>query len=149
LLRIEYLSAFLIGLIVSILYARIMRNYFKTATLLTVCFFVAVNTVYSQDFSSSTKVKVEGGMVEGTIENGIVIYRGIPFAAPPVGDLRWREPRPVKNWEGVLKADKFAPACSQQPGVLTTGFLKYGFSEDCLYLNIWKPNVTRGRKDRC
>jgi para-nitrobenzyl esterase len=78
-------------------------------------------------------VKVEEGVVQGTSEDGLTVYRGIPFAAPPVGDLRWRAPQPVVKWEGVRTADKFAPRPIQAWGPPA------GQSEDCLYLNIWTP----------
>ena len=60
-----------------------------------------------------TTVKIDGGMVEGVVKDSITIFKGIPFAAPPVGDLRWKAPQPVVKWDGVLKADKYAPACPQ------------------------------------
>lgn len=90
----------------------------------------------------STLVKIEQGSIEGIIEDGIIVYKGIPFAAPPIGDLRWRPPQPAKSCEGVFKADHYAPACPQPifPGISD---LRYGTSEDCLYLNIWKPVETR------
>ena len=76
--------------------------------------------------------KVEQGLLQGTVEDGLKIYRGIPFAAPPLGDLRWRAPQPASHWDGVRRADKFAPQCLQTiPGITT--------SEDCLYLNVWSP----------
>jgi para-nitrobenzyl esterase len=80
-----------------------------------------------------TPVQVEGGLAQGTSEEGLTIYRGIPFAAPPVGDLRWRAPQPAAKWEGVLQAFKFAP------GPIQGGNPPSGKSEDCLYLNIWTP----------
>ncbi len=87
-------------------------------------------------------VKVEGGMLQGTSEDGLHVYRGIPFAAPPVGDLRWSAPRPAAKWEGVKQADKFGPRCYQggrgAPCVET--------SEDCLYLNVWSP--AKSARDR-
>jgi para-nitrobenzyl esterase len=84
-------------------------------------------------------------MVEGTIENGIIVYKGIPFAAPPIGDLRWQPPQPVIPWTGILKADKFAPSAPQTvPAIL--GYTDYGTSEDCLYLNIWQPVIHSGEK---
>lgn len=76
-------------------------------------------------------VEVEGGRVSGYVEDGIRIYKGIPFAAPPVGELRWKAPQDVIPWEGVLEATQFAPA-PVQPGVEDS-------SEDCLYLNVWTP----------
>src|SRR5437899_3208389 len=70
-------------------------------------------------------VKVDGGLVSSTISwgNGVRMYRGIPFAAPPVGNLRWKEPQPVVTWEGVRAADHFGPACVQrQPPLLQAAY---------------------------
>jgi para-nitrobenzyl esterase len=66
----------------------------------------------------SSIITTESGKVEGTIENGIKVFKGIPFAAPPVGDLRWKAPQPVKPWEGVRKADKFAPGSIQNQKIV-------------------------------
>jgi para-nitrobenzyl esterase len=120
-----------------------MRNYMKPKVILIILFLSANLFVFSQTTSPSTIVKVEGGKVEGTNKNGVIIFRGIPFAEPPVGDLRWRAPVPAKRWKGILKAFKFAPACPQQPNIVTAYYTKYGMSEDCLYLNIWKPDTSR------
>lgn len=79
------------------------------------------------------QVKVEGGWVKGVQENDLTIFRGIPFAAPPVGQLRWKAPQPVVGWKGVKSAEHFAPAPMQQ------GNPAGGKSEDCLYLNVWTP----------
>lgn len=93
-------------------------------------------------------LKIEGGQVTGvqTPTEGVIAYKGIPFAAPPVGDLRWKEPQPVVPWEGVRVADKYGDAASQ---VTWDPQSFYGrewrasgsvpFTEDCLYLNIWTP----------
>jgi para-nitrobenzyl esterase len=78
-------------------------------------------------------VKVEQGSLQGTYENGLTVYKGIPFAAPPVGDLRWRPPQHIAKWEGVKQATKFAPGPIQAWGSPS------GKSEDCLYLNVWTP----------
>ncbi len=88
--------------------------------------------------ASPTQVKVTGGVVDGVIENGLRVYKGIPFAAPPVGELRWKAPQPVEPWEGVHMADKFAPPCPQM-SFSYPGTKKPETSEDCLYLNIWSP----------
>jgi para-nitrobenzyl esterase len=77
-------------------------------------------------------VLTEYGLVQGVAEKDLVVYRGIPFAAPPVGDLRWTSPRPAQKWEGVRETTKFAPDPYQGDG---SGHL----SEDCLYLNVWTP----------
>ena len=90
---------------------------------------------------------IEGGQVQGvqTETPGVTVYRGIPFAAPPVGDLRWKEPQPVVPWEGVKTADDWGhPAwqTSHTQGGYTPEFFFDGdpeFSEDCLYLNVWTP----------
>ena len=83
-------------------------------------------------------VKVAQGQLEGTEESGMRVFRGIPFAAPPVGALRWREPQPAASWSGIRKADQFGPACAQGT-VEADGKLGAGISEDCLYLNVWTP----------
>ncbi|MEO8307348.1 MAG: carboxylesterase family protein [Pseudomonadota bacterium] len=83
-----------------------------------------------------TQAKVTGGEVSGVVDGGISIFKGIAFAAPPVGDLRWKAPAPVRPWTGVKKADAFADACMQAPN--TQGNTA-AVSEDCLYLNVWTP----------
>lgn len=91
------------------------------------------------------QVKTVNGIVEGVHEkSGIYSFKGIPFAAPPVGDLRWKEPQPVKNWEGVRSAKNFGPRAMQAPIFGDMNFRSNGMSEDCLYLNVWSPN-TKGK----
>lgn len=90
---------------------------------------------------------IEGGQVQGVTTDvpGITVYNGIPYAAPPVGELRWKEPQPVVPWEGVKTADTFghpAMQANHTPGGYTPEFFFDGdpeFSEDCLYLNVWTP----------
>lgn len=96
-------------------------------------------------------LEIEGGKVQGvpTETPGVTVYKGIPFAAPPVGGLRWCEPQPVQPWEGVLVADTFGHPAVQSPhtpGGYTPEFFFDGdpeFSEDCLYLNVWTPAAGR------
>jgi para-nitrobenzyl esterase len=78
-------------------------------------------------------VKVIEGTLQGTSEDGLTVFRSVPFAAPPVGELRWRAPQPAAKWDGIRQADKFAP------GPIQGGNPPSGKSEDCLYLNIWTP----------
>ena len=92
----------------------------------------------------ATSVHIESGAIQGVVENDLAIYKGIPYAVPPLGDLRWREPQPAKLWKGVRKATAFAPACIQT-GVSMPGETPPAVSEDCLYLNIWAP-VRRASK---
>ncbi len=92
-------------------------------------------------------VKVQGGLVEGAAEAGLRVYKGIPFAAPPVGALRWKAPQPVRAWSGVKAATAFAPICQQfQSPNSPIGVPVMPASEDCLYLNIWTPAKTAGEK---
>jgi para-nitrobenzyl esterase len=86
-----------------------------------------------------TTVKVEGGRIEGRIEDGVRAFKGIPFAAPPVGELRWQAPQPVKPWQGVRQAAAFGNRCMQLPLFSDMVFRSPGQSEDCLYLNVWAP----------
>ncbi|MBV8905354.1 MAG: carboxylesterase family protein, partial [Acidobacteriia bacterium] len=78
----------------------------------------------------SSVVSVTGGKIQGAVFDGGAVFKGIPFAAPPIGPLRWREPMPVKSWSDVRDATKFGPRCMQNGN---------GVSEDCLYLNVWTP----------
>jgi para-nitrobenzyl esterase len=93
-------------------------------------------------------VTIASGTVQGVADGDIVHYYGIPFAAPPVGALRWREPQPAKPWSGALTADKFGHDCMQNamPGA-PWPHREPPPSEDCLYLNIWTPpGATAGAK---
>ena len=114
---------------------------------------------------ASAAVTIDTGQVEGTAQDGMTVYLGIPFAAPPVGDLRWRAPQPAAKWTGVKSATAFAPACiggGSPSGIRTQATGRANApapapapaaqargrqggppaarsSEDCLYLNIWTP----------
>jgi para-nitrobenzyl esterase len=99
-------------------------------------------------------VKTEAGLVSGTrsSDGKIAIYKGIPFAAPPVGDLRWKAPQPVKPWTGVRKAEQFGPSPMQGTpapfSMWSAEFLipKEPISEDCLYLNVWSASPSSKEK---
>jgi len=82
---------------------------------------------------------VTGGTVEGVVTDGLSTYLGIPFAAPPVGDLRWKAPQPVKPWSGVKKADHFGAGCMQEPGLAKQMGFDGPLSEDCLFIDVWTP----------
>jgi para-nitrobenzyl esterase len=84
------------------------------------------------------RVLTKSGLVEGVSDDGLAIFRGVPFAAPPVGDLRWRAPQPVVPWSGVRQSDAFSPICPQLRSYPEDAPFERQ-SEDCLYLNIWKP----------
>ncbi|WDF81085.1 carboxylesterase family protein [Mucilaginibacter sp. KACC 22773] len=98
--------------------------------------------------AQTNQVTIGNGTLEGVKEAGspVTIFKGIPFAQPPVGDLRWKEPQPAKNWTGVLKADHFGSNPMQRPVFGDMNFRASGMSEDCLYLNVWTPAKTMKEK---
>jgi para-nitrobenzyl esterase len=95
----------------------------------------------ADDTSGNPRVTVSGGILEGTIEpgSGVRSFKGIPFAAAPSGDLRWRPPQPAAPWAGVRTAHQFGPRAMQLPVFGDMNFRSNGMSEDCLYLNVWAP----------
>src|SRR5580704_10868319 len=98
----------------------------------------AAAVVAAAQAAAAPQVLTESGAISGTSERGVSVYKGVPFAAPPVGALRWRPPAAVSPWTGIRKADAFAAACMQE-GVSMPGETPPTVSEDCLYLNIWTP----------
>ena len=99
-------------------------------------------------------VSVQGGRLQGVPsgQSGVTVFKGIPYAAPPLGDLRWQTPQPAAPWEGVKVCDSFGPICPQ-PGNKPGTFYGDEFywagtpeeNEDCLYLNVWAPTRTLGK----
>ena len=106
---------------------------FCLALLLLFCGIMSASNLLAQPI---VKTHVEPGDIEGVHENGLGVFKAIPYAAPPVGDLRWRDPQPAKPWTGVYKADKFGP---WPPQPTRPGLTKDMMSEDCLYLGIATP----------
>ena len=96
----------------------------------------------------SPRVQTAGGTVEGIRDGDLAVFKGLPYAAPPVDELRWRAPEPVQPWQGVRKADAFGKACMQAPGAaLAAGAGDIGpMGEDCLTLNIWTPGTGSARR---
>ena len=88
----------------------------------------------SAALADATHVVIDSGPVSGVEANGVISFKGIPYAAPPVGKLRWRVPQPVKPWAAMLDARAFGPACMQTDDIPK--------SEDCLTLNVWRPATT-------
>ena len=138
-------------------YWKKIATHMKKAFRITLCLLLVPfcsSTLLAQrvDLIRAGAVRVEGGFVGGTTtaDNTVKIFKGIPYAAPPVGDLRWKEPQPVKDWKGILPCKTYAASAMQgNPvpfGVYTEEFLipKNGsISEDCLYLNVWTTARTR------
>lgn len=96
--------------------------------MMVVALFMTLTTIAQQP----SPVKVQEGLLQGVVKNNLTIYKGIPFAAPPVGDLRWLAPQPAAKWDGVKQALQFGPSPIQ-------GEKAPDKSEDCLYLNVWTP----------
>ncbi|WHO40043.1 carboxylesterase family protein [Sphingobium sp. AP49] len=84
-------------------------------------------------------VQTDAGTVHGAVEAGVMSWKGIPFAAPPVGDLRWRMPQPVQPWQGVRETTAYRNDCMQLPFPSDAAPLGTPPAEDCLYVNVWKP----------
>jgi len=89
--------------------------------------------------TNSPVVQTTSGKVKGITEGGISVFKGIPYAAPPVGEFRWRPPQPVKPWVGIFDANKYGSNCAQGGWGAAAGTIQEGSSEDCLYLNLWLP----------
>lgn len=107
---------------------------------LSVLFLVLAVGVRAQDI-----VTVETGKLQGASDGGITTFKGIPYAAPPVGDLRWEPPQPVAPWSGVRTATEFGHDCMQMPTRSAAAPRRTIASEDCLYLNIWEPEHHSGK----
>ena len=121
-------------------------SHLRPATLaLAAAFFVAA--VAATDTNSAPTVTIAQGSLAGASNGTVVEYLGIPFAAPPIGENRWRSPQPASRWSGVRKADRFAASCFQDLtpkgfGPWTPEYVVQDLaSEDCLYLNVWAPSA--------
>jgi para-nitrobenzyl esterase len=110
----------------------------KHLYILAVTFLLFLHRATAQE--KTTLAQTSNGTLQGVVEaSGIRSFKGVPFAQPPVGDLRWREPQPAPNWTGVRKAVAFGPRAMQLPIYSDMNFRSNGVSEDCLYLNVWTP----------
>jgi para-nitrobenzyl esterase len=103
----------------------------------------AQQTVVNSAPNATPEVRTKSGILRGVTEGDVSVFKGIPFAAPPVGEFRWRPPQPVIPWEGVRDASKFGPNCAQAGWGASPGSISEGSSEDCLYLNLWAPSGTK------
>jgi len=92
--------------------------------------------------SDLSKVKIDTGVLQGLSQNDITSFKGIPFAAPPVGKNRWRTPQPAAKWKGIRQATQYSPDCMQLPFPSDAAPLGTPPNEDCLYLNVWTPAHT-------
>jgi para-nitrobenzyl esterase len=116
------------------------------ATMLTLSSFFVANSQTNNNFAVQTTI--ENGTIEGNYDSktGVQTYFGVPFAKPPVGDLRWKAPQPLDNWKGTKETKKFGPRAVQKTIFGDMGSRSNGLSEDCLYLNVW-TSAKRNVKD--
>jgi para-nitrobenzyl esterase len=120
---------------------------FGRSFILAVIFFILLAMPFSSyAVSTALQVKVDSGKVEGKEEGAIRAFLGIPYAAPPVGELRWKPPAPVAKWSGTRAAKEFGAHCMQGPVYGDMTFHDGGNSEDCLSLNVWTP--AKDRRDK-
>jgi len=99
-----------------------------------------LSIVKAQSADNGPILTISNGKLQGTVDSsGVRSFKGIPFAQPPVGNLRWKEPQPPKNWVGIRPADHFGPQPMQRKMYNDMYSRSNGKSEDCLYLNVWTP----------
>jgi para-nitrobenzyl esterase len=109
-------------------------------------FIAAALSIAPFALSQIQTAKSDGGELHGVIADGVASFKGIPFAAPPVGDLRWKAPQPARGWTGVKNVDAYAPGCMQDPSMVKMVGASVSISEDCLYLNVWTAAKTANEK---
>jgi len=114
-----------------------MRGACRFTRLTALALAIAGRAVAQPGGADPTVVEVDSGTVRGMAFGDVISFRGIPYAEPPTGPLRWRPPQPAKAWRGVFAATEFGPSCMQPD--------KVPKSEDCLTLNVWRPAVTSAK----
>lgn len=117
------------------------KNWMKiTALLVAIAAVVVIRYFFGK---TATTVHVQTGAVEGVVNGNVISFKGIPYAAPPVGALRWREPQDAPAWQGTLRASMFGHDCMQKPITSESSPRGASPSEDCLYLNVWRPLASK------
>ncbi|MBL8514649.1 MAG: carboxylesterase family protein [Betaproteobacteria bacterium] len=128
-------------MIFTTIFARVVTHWHLLVPSLLVVALPVPPTSTAQPGSVPSKpVRIESGLVRGVQSGGLGVFKGVPFAAPPVAERRWQPPAPPESWKGVRDASSFAPACMQS-GVSMPGEPAPAINEDCLYLNVWTPNA--------
>jgi para-nitrobenzyl esterase len=120
-----------------------MKKILTGLAIIVSCSLYAQQKVVNAAPEVSPIVKTASGSVRGVTDGDVSVFKGIPFAAPPVGKYRWRPPQPIKAWVGVRNASKFGSNCAQAGWGAAPGSISEGSSEDGLYLNLWLPADTK------
>lgn len=107
--------------------------------MMAICTASALFPYASATAQASPVVTIESGTLQGVADDGVLAFKGIPYAAPPVGQLRWQAPQPAPAWKGVRQADQYGHDCMQEPFPSDAAPLGTQPAEDCLVLNVWKP----------
>src|SRR5580698_11643535 len=107
---------------------------------------VAAALAIASGATPSDEAKIDSGKLKGASKDGVTSFKGVPFAAAPVGVFRWRPPQPVKPWSDVRKAAEYGPDCAQLPFPGDAAPLGVPPAEDCLYANVWAPDGSAGKK---
>jgi para-nitrobenzyl esterase len=103
-------------------------------------------TIVTAQLNAADKATIDSGKLQGTTQDGVVSFKGIPFAAPPIGDLRWKAPQPAAHWTGVRQASQYGHDCMQLPFPGDAAPLGTPPAEDCLVLNVWTPATPASAK---
>lgn len=122
------------------------KNMKTCLSLFAVLFILQTTAQEDRIQASALPISTPVGQLEGLVENkNVVAFKGIPYAKPPIGERRWKAPEPHGKWQGILAAKEFGPRAMQTNIFGDMVFRSNGSSEDCLYLNVWKP-VNTGKK---
>ncbi len=122
------------------------------ATIAVACSFLCAGSLRLQAQTSAPQVKIDTGTLQGAWGSGashVAAFLGVPYAAQPVDNLRWKAPQPPPSWPGIREAIKYGPACPQTPSPWLPemlGIQKMETNEACLYLNVWTPNLRLAAK---
>jgi para-nitrobenzyl esterase len=123
-----------------------MKKFLPTTQMIVGLTVTLFTVLTGASLAASTKnppqVTTENGRLQGitNADRSVIVFKKVPYAAPPIGELRWKPPRRAENWTGVWRADKFGPACLQTEAFGNLHLRTEQSSEDCLFLNVWVPN---------